>query len=105
MTTTEFLSSIDWVLLGKQKADLVEIIGQRSEALEDLAEDDWQVQSLTGILHLIDGLQDFMDAYLPEGTEPTCDVCGALAEDESVNWCGECGCCVEHCQKFEGCPA
>jgi hypothetical protein len=39
------------------------------------------------------------------GVEPSCDVCGALAEDESVDWCGECGCCVEHCQKFVGCPA
>lgn len=64
-TADHFFASIDWVLLGKQKADLVEIIGQRSEAVEDLAEEDWQVQSLTGILHLIDGVQDFFDAWIP----------------------------------------
>lgn len=64
--TEHFLASIDWVLLGKQKADLVEIIDQRRDFCEDGADEDWQVQSLTGILHLIDGLQDFFDAYLPE---------------------------------------
>jgi hypothetical protein len=34
---------------------------------------------------------------------PTCDVCGALAEDESVEWCGNCGNCSAHCLKWEGC--
>jgi hypothetical protein len=41
-----------------------------------------------------------------DDTIPTCDVCGteceALPGDE---WCGECGCCVEHCQEFVGCEA
>lgn len=32
---------------------------------------------------------------------PRCDVCNAI--DEEVDWCGSCGCCVEHCQDFEGC--
>lgn len=33
--------------------------------------------------------------------EPTCDVCNASCED--VDWDENCGCCVEHCQQFEGC--
>lgn len=33
---------------------------------------------------------------------PTCDTCGAV--DETVEWCGSCGCCVEHCQQFVDCP-
>lgn len=32
---------------------------------------------------------------------PKCDVCGAV--DESVDWCGDCGCCVAHCRGFEDC--
>ena len=103
--TAHFLSSIDWILLGKQKETLVEYIGQRAEYLEDQADTDPALADFTGILHLIDALQDFMDSYLPASVDPSCDVCGALMEDESVEWCGECGCCVEHCQKFEGCPA
>ena len=61
-----FLVSIDWIQLGKQKETLVEQISQRTEALEDLADTDPTIEDLTGILHLIDGLQDFFDAYLPE---------------------------------------
>jgi regulator of RNase E activity RraB len=40
---------------------------------------------------------------VPDSDQPSCDVCGALAEDESVDWCGECGNCVTHCQKQDGC--
>lgn len=40
--------------------------------------------------------------FEPCSAEPRCDVCNAV--DETVEWCGSCGCCVEHCQKFEGCP-
>jgi hypothetical protein len=36
-----------------------------------------------------------------EGTEPTCDVCGAHEAEQE--WCGNCGCCLIHCQKQEGC--
>ena len=66
ITVDEFLSTIDWIALGKQKADLVKIITQRADYAGDEADEDWVVQSLTGILHLIDGLQDFFDSYLPE---------------------------------------
>lgn len=33
--------------------------------------------------------------------EPECDVCAA--HPESVSWCGDCGCCVQHCQGFVDC--
>lgn len=33
---------------------------------------------------------------------PRCDVCNAIGE--AVDWCGECGCCVRHCQRHVGCP-
>ena len=62
-TTREFLSGIDWILLGQQKETLVAQIAQRAEYLEDQADDDSTLEDLTGILHLIDGLQDFFDAY------------------------------------------
>ena len=48
--------NIDWTLLRQQKLDLLAVIG--------LAESGWdiitpsQTSSLTGILHLIDGIQD-----------------------------------------------
>lgn len=32
---------------------------------------------------------------------PHCDECGAI--DETVEWCGGCGCCVEHCQLTDLC--
>jgi len=32
---------------------------------------------------------------------PRCDVCDA--QDETVDWCGSCGCCVAHCQGFVDC--
>lgn len=32
---------------------------------------------------------------------PHCDECGAV--DETVEWCGGCGCCVEHCQLDQAC--
>lgn len=35
---------------------------------------------------------------------PTCDVCGTTCEELPGDlWCGECGCCWEHCQDFVGC--
>jgi hypothetical protein len=64
-TTEHFFASIDWVLLGKQKVTLVEQIAQRREALEDLADTDPTLADLEGILHLIDGVQDFFDAWIP----------------------------------------
>jgi hypothetical protein len=36
-----------------------------------------------------------------DGTEPTCDVCGAHEAEQE--WCGNCGCCLIHCQKHDGC--
>lgn len=35
-------------------------------------------------------------------TEPRCDDCGIHME-EAARWCGECGCCREHCQGYAGC--
>jgi hypothetical protein len=32
-----------------------------------------------------------------------CDICGESAD--GADWCGECGCCVEHCQQYEDCVA
>jgi hypothetical protein len=34
--------------------------------------------------------------------QPTCDVCGAHEAEQE--WCGNCGCCLIHCQKHDGCP-
>jgi hypothetical protein len=37
--------------------------------------------------------------------EPRCDECGIHCEEVDVDeWCGECGCCADHCAGFEGCP-
>lgn len=39
--------------------------------------------------------------------EPRCDVCDITCEEVSWNndeWCGECGCCAEHCQQYVDCP-
>lgn len=53
-------------------------------------------------------LEQHTDAFPDEGVitvvdiEPTCDVCDTTME-ESEQWCGECGCCVEHCQNFTDC--
>lgn len=101
MTRTEkFLNGIDWMLLSKQKTTLVDVINVNVDAPEGVVED------LDGILCLLDALQDFAaDEYGMTTYFARCDVCGALAEDEAVEWCGNCGCCVEHCQKDEGCAA
>jgi hypothetical protein len=66
ISTSEFLSTIDWIELGKQKETLAELIEQRAEYLEDQADDDSTLADLEGLLHLIDGLQDFFDSFLPE---------------------------------------
>ena len=70
-STEKFLTSIDWALLGKQKDGLLAVIQARREHRVDshgntYEWDDPLNEDLTGILHLIDGLQDFFDAYLPE---------------------------------------
>jgi hypothetical protein len=36
-------------------------------------------------------------------TVPRCDVCTAT-EEQAKAWCGNCGCCMEHCQNHVGCP-
>lgn len=37
-------------------------------------------------------------------TTPTCDVCGTTCEELPGDaWCGECGCCTKHCQKYTDC--
>lgn len=40
------------------------------------------------------------DDFFPQ---PRCDVCG-IRDEEADDWCGECGCCREHCQQYESCP-
>ena len=37
-----------------------------------------------------------------DDTTPRCDVCDT-ADEEADGWCGNCGCCREHCQHFHGC--
>lgn len=64
--TGEFFDSIDWRLLHQQKVTLVEHIAQRREALEDLADTDPTLADFEGILHLIDGVQDFFDTWTEE---------------------------------------
>ena len=34
---------------------------------------------------------------------PHCDECGE-ADVNVLEWCGACGCCLEHCQREEDCP-
>lgn len=35
---------------------------------------------------------------------PRCDVCDVMAEAlPGGEWCGECGCCVDHCQEYVSC--
>ena len=41
------------------------------------------------------------DRY-PEEPEVRCDWCGEPCS-VYVWWCGECGCCKEHCQNFINC--
>ena len=50
----EFIRGIDWTLLKKQKLDLLKTITDVEET--DNAE---RLESLNGILHLIDSLQDY----------------------------------------------
>ena len=51
----EFLKGIDWTLLKKQKLDLLYTIADVEET--DNVE---RLESLNGILHLIDSLQDYV---------------------------------------------
>jgi hypothetical protein len=96
--TEKFLNSIDWMLLSEQKMTLVNVVMVNADAPEGV------VEHLDGILSLLDSLQDFAaDEFGMTTYFARCDVCGVLAEDESVQWCGNCGCCVEHCQKNEDC--
>lgn len=53
-------------------------------------------------------LESFVDDFREMDQEldsirsvPHCDECGAI--DETVEWCGGCGCCVEHCQLTDLC--
>lgn len=41
------------------------------------------------------------DPASPWDVVPRCDVCGLA--DEETEWCGDCGCCVEHCQQYITC--
>lgn len=36
------------------------------------------------------------------GSPATCDECG-WTDEEGQEWCGNCGCCADHCQDYEGC--
>lgn len=35
--------------------------------------------------------------------DPECDECGVLME-EAEEWCGTCGNCREHCERYYDCP-
>lgn len=35
-------------------------------------------------------------------TTPRCDVCN-IVDEKAAEWCGNCGCCKQHCQQHEGC--
>lgn len=48
-----FVQSIDWKLLKKQKSDLLIVLSKNESITEE------QIESLSGILHLIDGIQDY----------------------------------------------
>lgn len=101
-STEHFLASIDWELLNTQKITLIQQIGQRAEYLEDQADTDPIIADLDGILNLLDALQDFAaDEFGLTTHFPHCDVCGSASA--TVEWCGNCGCCKEHCQNDDGC--
>lgn len=63
--------------------------------------------------HEVTTWEDTCSADAPDGyvywiteadeTEPTCDVCDR-PEFAVDFWCGNCGCCREHCQHHVGCP-
>ena len=57
---TTFFQSIDWALLRKQKITLLEVIDQVAPVDEDNPDPQqkqWVIH-LTGLLHLLDNLQD-----------------------------------------------
>jgi hypothetical protein len=91
--TTLRMPAINWDDLHEQKQELLKRIWDDKD------------DALWGIVHMIDAMQDIAADAGAWEFPATCDVCGALAEAEAVEWCGNCGCCVEHCQKDEGCPA
>lgn len=49
----------------------------------------------------VDELRDITETLNGITRTPHCDVCGAV--DETVEWCGSCGCCVEHCLLTDSC--
>ena len=53
----EFLEKIDWKLLRKQKLTLLETIDDMEKRNAEYYKD--SIEDLTGILHLIDSLQDY----------------------------------------------
>lgn len=42
------------------------------------------------------------DRY-PAEPEIRCDWCGDPQDEDNTEWCGECGCCKEHCQNYIDC--
>lgn len=54
-------------------------------------------EALADCQALLNAIEDNAVVY----QQPTCDVCGMYEED--VVWCGNCGCCQDHCQDFYGC--
>jgi len=50
------MKDIDWALLRQQKAHLLEVIALGGQRYKMVTEE--QAESLTGILHLIDDIQD-----------------------------------------------
>lgn len=40
---------------------------------------------------------------IPDEVEPECDVCHKPETELADAWCGNCGCCQQHCREQDGC--
>jgi len=60
--------------------------------------DEWLDMAYEDRTHL-----EYDDGYGFNGDDvgAWCDICGESAD--GADWCGECGCCVEHCQNYRWC--
>lgn len=67
---------------------------------------------LTSIQNLLEEPDLFIDEFVTELHDldfrlydivcvPHCYVCGAV--DVTVEWCGGCGCCTDHCELSDSC--
>ena len=77
MSNKKILRGINWELLREQKLDLLNVIDLHQSETDEAAKK--QTESLTGILHLIDRIQD--TAVDEEGYDEK-EVFGDLGEEE-----------------------